>query len=258
MTKKHKTIHDFTLELICDFFNRVERQGPGSVDVTQRALSFIEGLPINAKIADIGCGSGGQTITLAQNTTGHITAIDLFPGFIETLNRNIIQRHYQDRISTLVASMETLPFHEEELDLIWAEGSIYNIGFERGLKEWKRFLKPNGYIAVSEGTWFTNERPKEIERYWMDHYPEIDVSSNKVKQMEQAGYTPVAHFILPVNCWEEHFHVPIINVMEQFLQDYNYCKEAVDFIESQRNGIDLYRKYHEYYGYTFYIGQRNK
>ena len=46
--------------------------------------------------------------------------------------------------------MDQLPFHREELDLIWSEGAIYNIGFERGLKEWKEFLKPGGYVAISE------------------------------------------------------------------------------------------------------------
>lgn len=47
-----------------------------------------------------------------------------------------------DRVTALVGSMDELAFGDEELDLIWAEGSIYNIGFERGLTEWRRFLKP--------------------------------------------------------------------------------------------------------------------
>jgi len=37
--------------------------------------------------------------------------------------------------------MEELPFQDEEFDLIWSEGAIYNIGFERGLNEWRKFLK---------------------------------------------------------------------------------------------------------------------
>mgnify|MGYP006308078833 FL=1 len=30
------------------------------------------------KVADIGCGTGGQTITLAKNLNGPIAAVDLF------------------------------------------------------------------------------------------------------------------------------------------------------------------------------------
>lgn len=37
------------------------------------------------KVADIGCGSDGQTITLAKKLTGQITAIDLFPVFLTEL-----------------------------------------------------------------------------------------------------------------------------------------------------------------------------
>ena len=51
--------------------------------------------------------------------------------------------------------MDALPFQEEELDLIWSEGAIYNIGFERGMNEWNKFLKKNGFIAVTEASWFT-------------------------------------------------------------------------------------------------------
>jgi len=57
--------------------------------------------------------------------------------------------------------MDSLAFGDEELDLLWSEGAIYNIGFERGVSEWRRFLKPGGTIAVSEASWFTPTRPVE-------------------------------------------------------------------------------------------------
>ena len=61
----------------------------------------------------------------------------------------------QERVKGIVGSMDALPFEEEELDLIWSEGAIYNIGFERGLNEWRKYLKTGGYVAVSESSWFT-------------------------------------------------------------------------------------------------------
>ena len=76
------------LDYIIDLHKFAERQGPGSTADTLRALDLM-GLPKDQDflIADIGCGSGGQTITLAQHTDAKITAVDLFPGFLEELEK---------------------------------------------------------------------------------------------------------------------------------------------------------------------------
>lgn len=58
MSNENKTIHDFEFNLICDFFSNMERQGPGSPEVTLKALSFVDGLTDESLIADIGCGTG--------------------------------------------------------------------------------------------------------------------------------------------------------------------------------------------------------
>jgi hypothetical protein len=44
--------------------------------------------------------------------------------------------------------MEDLHLEASSLDLIWSEGAIYNMGFEKGLQSWHQFLKTGGYIAV--------------------------------------------------------------------------------------------------------------
>lgn len=72
MSKENNTsIHDFDFNLICEYFSNVERQGPGSPEVTLKALSFIDNLTDKSLIADIGCGTGGQTMVFAQHAPGH-------------------------------------------------------------------------------------------------------------------------------------------------------------------------------------------
>ena len=190
MSDENKSIHEFDVELICEYFSSMERQGLGSPEVTIKALSFIDNLATKSKIADIGCGTGGQTMVIANHALGQITGIDLFPTFIDILNANSQKLNLQDRVSGVVGSMDKLSFQNEDLDLIWSEGAIYNIGFERGLNEWRKFLKAGGYIAVSEVSWFTERRPAEIDEFWQDAYPEIDTIPNKVKQMQEAPRYP--------------------------------------------------------------------
>ena len=193
---------------------------------------------------------------LAGQFGGKITGVDLFPTFVDIFNRNAEKLNLQDRVKCIVGSMDDLQFGNEELDVVWCEGAIYNIGFEKGLREWRQFLKNDGYIAVSEATWFTNERPAEIEEFWMDAYPGIDTMPNKLAQLQKAGYSPVASFVLPENCWTEHFYDPQIQPREDFLKKYAGNKFAEAFIENQRHEERLYRKYNAYYGYAFYIGKK--
>jgi ubiquinone/menaquinone biosynthesis C-methylase UbiE len=256
MSNENKSIHEFDFSLICEYFSGLERQGPGSPEVTIKALSFIDNLTNESQIADIGCGTGGQTMVLAQHAPGHIKGIDLFPAFIDLFNQNAGRLNLQARVNGIVGSMDNLPFGNEELDLIWSEGAIYNIGFERGLNEWRKFLKTGAYIAVSEVSWFKEERPAEINEFWKDAYSEIDTIPNKVARMQEAGYVPVATFILPENCWTEHYYVPQVKAQKAFLKKHAGEKAAEEFIRSERHEAQLYSGYKEYYGYVFYIGKK--
>lgn len=256
MSDDNKSIHEFDFNLICEYYSNFERQGPGSPEVTIKALSFIDHLTRKSQIADIGCGTGGQTMVLAQHAPGNITGIDLFPKFIELFNRNAGKLNLQQRVKGLVGSMDNLPFQNEELDLIWSEGAIYNIGFERGINEWRKFLKPGGYLAVSEAAWFTETRPDEINGFWMDAYPEINTIPVKVGQMQKAGYIPVAAFVLPENCWTENFYLLQGKVQEAFLRKHAGNRDAEELIKTERYEARLYSMYKEYYGYVFFIGKK--
>lgn len=257
MSNEKHTIHDFDLKIIYEFFSTTERQGPGNEEETLKALSFITGLTEKSKIADIGCGTGGQTMTLGKNTPCEIIGIDVWEDFIHTFNRNTRNHHLQDRVKGIVGNMENLPFVEEELDLIWSEGSIYNIGFERGINEWRKFLKMGGYIAITENTWLSEERPDEIQEFWQKTYPEIDTISNKVAQMQKAGYLPVATYKLPETIWTDYYSKQALNI-DSFLKKHKGNKTAEEFAASQRYEAALYDKYKAYYGYMFYIGKRIK
>jgi len=253
-SEKH-TIHDFDLNIIYEFFSNTERQGPGNKEETLKALGFIEGLDKKSKIADIGCGTGGQTLVLGESTPCEIIGVDTWSGFIDQFNQNARDRNFQGRVRGIVGNMENLPFGEEELDLIWSEGAIYNIGFERGLNEWRKFLKKGGYIAVTENTWFSEERPAEIQDFWEKAYPEIDTIPNKVAQMQKAGYLPVATYILPETIWTDYYTWQASR-RESFLKKYKGNEAVEEFIASMQYEAELYYKYKAYYGYMFYIGKK--
>jgi len=249
-------IYDFNLNLICDYFGRLERQGPGSPESTERALSFIDNLSSESKIADLACGTGGQTMTLAQNTTGAITGLDIFPGFIEKFNANAEKFGVRNRVKGIVGSMDDLPFQPEEFDVIWSEGAIANIGFEKGLRYWRGFLKRGGYIAVTYESWFTDERPAEIEKFWVDAVPEMSTISHNIAILQKAGYKLIAAFALPDTCWSHTYFAPQKAIQRAFLDDNAGNDSAKAFVNYMDHEAELYSKYKQYYGYVFYIGKK--
>jgi ubiquinone/menaquinone biosynthesis C-methylase UbiE len=256
MENEHSNIHDFDFSLICEYFSGLQRQGPGSPEATLKALSFIDNLTAQSHIADLGCGTGGQTMQLAQHAPGTITGLDLFPDFISQFDSNATQMNLQGRVHGIVGSMDNLPFAPESLDLIWCEGAIYNIGFDNGLRQWKQYLKPGGYLAVTEASWFTDHRPAQIDTFWKEAYAEIDTIPIKVAQLQAAGYVPVAAFILPSECWTKNFYEPQVPLQEAFLKKHAGNKTAEMLVENQRREAELYKEYNAYYGYVFYIGRK--
>lgn len=247
------------LELIIDLHKYSERQGPGSEKDTLKALDLLNLTTTrNLKVADIGCGTGAQTLLLAKRINSQITAIDLFPEFLNELNKKSQESGLSSKIKTLEKSMDDLPFNEGEFDVIWSEGAIYTIGFENGLKKWKDFLKVGGYLAVSEITWITQSRPREIEKFWKSEYPEIDTASNKIRQLENNGYSLVGYFYLSQHSWIDTYYKPLQASFDDFLLRNGNSEAARKVVEAYQAEIDLYQKFKDYYSYGFYLARRNE
>lgn len=238
------------------FFEELERQGPGCDDETCRALDFVEGRQSKLNILDVGCGTGAQTFVLADKLDCSITAVDFLPDFLSVLEKRAQKRSLGRKIKVKEMSMFELDFEDESFDLIWSEGAIYIIGFKEGFEQWKKLLKPGGYIAVTELSWLTDSRPEEIENYWNSNYPGIDTVENKLKLIESAGYLPVESFIIPDYCWSKNYHEPILARADSYLKEREYCPEAVEFINAERVEAAMFERYKEYFGYAFYIAKR--
>ncbi len=244
------------LQLIIEYHKDNKRQGPGSEEATLKALKLIPYLNEKTKVLDIGCGTGGQTITLAKNTEAQIIAIDMLPQFLEKLMKKAKENNLIDRIATKEMLMDRLVFDENSFDVIWSEGAIYNIGFEKGLSLWKKYLKDNGFIAVSEISWLTDTRPEEIQQYWVNAYPEIDTIENKLSVIEKCGYALVAHFVLDEKCWIDNYYQPLLENAEAFLKRYDYADEVKEFVEAGKIEANMYDQFKDYYSYVFYIAKK--
>ena len=98
------------VSLLIDLHRLNLHLGPGSENSTLRALE-LSGLlgRSGLRVADIGCGTGASALLLGERLDAHITAVDLFPAFVEELIRRAENRGGADRIPTMEASMDAYP-----------------------------------------------------------------------------------------------------------------------------------------------------
>jgi SAM-dependent methyltransferase len=243
--------------LLIDLHRQGYRQGPGGDGETERALDLARVDRLRPlQVADLGCGTGASTLVLARLLDARITAVDFLQEFLDVLEERAASLGVADRITTLACSIDDLPFADGAFDLLWAEGAIYNIGFRRGITEWRRLLRPGGLLVASEITWLTQHRPAELQSYWQDEYPEIDLASAKIGALEQNGYTPVGYFVLPEHCWLDHYYVPLQARFNTFLARNGNSPEAVAIVEAEQGEIELYRNHRQHYGYGVYIARK--
>lgn len=244
-------------ELLIDLHQSAARQGPGGDAETELALNLAQidrTAPLT--VADIGCGTGASTLVLAKHLNAHITAVDFLQDFLDVLEARAKGQDLSENISPVACSMANLPFEDETLDVIWSEGAIYNIGFTQGIKTWKRFLKPGGLLVVSEITWITGSRPAEIQTYWEQEYPEIDMASRKIRMLEENGYALAAYFVLPERCWLENYYEPMQNRFDDFLERHDHSAEAQEIVKIEKNEIELYEQYKAFYSYGVYAARK--
>jgi ubiquinone/menaquinone biosynthesis C-methylase UbiE len=140
------------------------------------------------RILDVGCGSGVPTIELAKLSDGEIIGIDTDESLLEKLGRKIEEGGFSDRVKIKKCSLFEIDFPDESFDIVWAEGSIAIIGFERGLREWKRLLKTKGFLVVHD---------------------DIKNMSDKLRKIPDCGYKLINHFSLSEDAWWTEYYKPL-------------------------------------------------
>lgn len=244
-------------QLLIDLHKNANRQGPGGDAETEKALDLAmidRAAPL--KIADIGCGTGASTLVLARLLNARLTAVDFLQDFLDVLEERAKNMGFSDKITLLACSMDDLPFGDEQYDVIWSEGAIYNIGFEKGVTDWRRYLKSGGILVVSEITWLTASRPSELQQYWEAEYPEIDAASSKMRVLEKNGYSPIGYFVLPEHCWMNNYYRPMQHGFKDFLTRNGNSEDARAIVEAENREIELYKKYKTHYSYGVYVAKK--
>jgi ubiquinone/menaquinone biosynthesis C-methylase UbiE len=229
------------------------QQAPGSDELTRQVLAGLPRLGADARILDVGCGPGRQTLVLARETEAQVVAIDLLPPFLEGLRARAEAAGLSDRIEARQMSMTDMPFDDASFDLIWSEGAIYNMGFENGLRAWRRLLRTGGHVAVTEACFLVPEPAKQAADFWAESYPGMMDIEGCLEAARRAGYRVVDHLTLPESAWWDGYYVPLMARSEALRRKYANDPDALAHIDRGVLECELYRDHSASYGYVFFV-----
>ena len=173
------------------------------------------------RILDIGCGSGMPTMELARLSNGEVVGLDIDQGLLDVLHGNVEKAGLSDRVKVINRSLLDMEFPDESFDVIWAEGSIFVIGFKKGLQEWKRLLKPDGFMVVHD------ERGNVRE---------------KLEQISSCGYRLLGYFEMDEKTWWVEYFAPLEKLIFEIRKRCIDSPEVLEAVHSAQREIDMFKK----------------
>jgi SAM-dependent methyltransferase len=245
------------MDKFLEIYGSLPRAGPGSNELTRKAFRIMRGIPNLPKILDVGCGPGIQTVELLKLSGGTVVALDLLPQMIARVHAEAETAGVSDRLVTLEQDMRDMVFPYSSFDIIWSEGSIYLLGFEAGLKKFRTFVKPGGYVAVSEVVWLKPNPPSEAVDFWKE-YPEIDSLDAKFGVVERVGFELLDHFVFPPTAWTEHYYDPMeIRIIEKTVE-WEGDPDGEKVLKEAINEISVFRRCSDFYSYAFFVMRKTE
>lgn len=140
------------------------------------------------QILDIGCGSGVPALELAKLSDGKVTGIDTDQSCLDEFNRKIKAKQLAKRVKAINMSVFDIKFPDKFFDVIWSEGVIGTLSFDKELKQWRRLLKHDGYLVI--------------------HYQQ-KYAADAVSNLPQYGYSLAETVLLPADAWWTEFYEPL-------------------------------------------------
>ena len=234
-------------------FGGMEKLAPGSDSDT---LKLLDMLPEAAHevIVDAGCGTGRQTMVLANRLQSMVNAVDNYEPFLITLRQRAKDAGIEHLVETYCMDMADIPNRFREIDLLWSEGAAYSIGFANALKRWHSALKPDGFLVVSELSWMRDDVPVEVRQFFRREYPDMKSAAENQAMGKSAGYRVLTTRTLARETWGDGYY-DVLEQRARRLLDHP-DKTVRGFAAETMEEIRIFGCSEDSYGYVFFVLQK--
>ncbi len=201
---------------------------------TRKAFRMLPKLD-KPRILDIGCGSGVPTMELARLGQGEVIGIDIDQPALDKLTRKISEAGFSNQVQAVNCSILDMSFPDESFDIIWSEGSIFVIGFERGIWEWKHLLKTNGFMVI-------HDEKGNIEE--------------KLEQISKCGYMLLGYFVLSQDTWRAEYFAPLEELVAKSQTIHTDDPQALEELNQAQRELEMFRNNPERNNSVYFVIQK--
>ena len=163
---------------------------------TERMLADEGGFGPGMSVLDVGCGSGGPAMTIAEHSGARVTGIDLVPRHVALARGKAAERGLADRTAFVQGDATSLPFEDASFDHVYAIESAYHATDKaRFYAECARVLRPGGCFVGTD--WLhgdgsaDEERTRQLEAVRRHHAIPSLIGLDAVRaHLEESGCVP--------------------------------------------------------------------
>jgi SAM-dependent methyltransferase len=124
---------------------------------------------------------------------------------------------------------------DEAFGVVWSEGSIQFIGFERGLREWRRLIRLGGFLVVHD---------------------EIGNLPLKLRQIPHCGYSLLGHFTISEKIWRRDYYEPLQQRIQELRTEHRDDPDAMDLLAKEQHEVAVFNKGKKRFASVFLVMQK--
>ena len=242
------------IDPIALLFEGLDKLGPGGDGHTSHVLRMLPERRFQL-VVDAGCGTGRQTLVLARELKAVVHAVDTYEPFLVALRRRAQEQQLDRFVQTHHLDMKNIPDVFHDIDLLWSEGSAYNIGFITALETWRPAIAAGGFAVVSELSWLIEDAPAAVREFFDSCYPAMQSVERNASAVEEAGYRLLGTHTLPPEAWVEGYYDVLAPRAKSLL---DHMEPSVRELAAETvKEIEVFNRPDNSYGYVFYVLQRS-
>ena len=216
-------------------------------------------------VLEVGCGVGITSCYLAKEVGCKVVAIDISSEMLRRAKERIRRKGVMGRIELVAADAQELPFMDDFFDAVICESVLaFIVEKHRAINEFKRVLKPGGYVGFNEVTWI-EDPPRELVEYLSTALGDARFLAPEEWRslLKESGFSDIIVRIYKTTAWRQWLsEVKEIDIRDfasawgRFLLLLFKSREVRQYVKKISRPPKTVFKLFKYFGYGLYVGMK--